>query len=489
MKISKIYLPLLMLVFAFGNTNLAKASSFASISGTVWINGLPADSISFRITPEFIYNKINSNTVTVKCDNQGRFSFRRDVRSDMERLDITIWGNGTRFITNQLINAGDRIYLSYSETSYAAAVKFTGNGSPKYNCSYAIQNVLYPLAGSEHELLPLVHSKDLNGMIFFNRLIPRTDKREKLAEKIIDLAKDSIPPLFAKMIKADVKGYFAEARMRWFIYDFAYSKGSAEVRQLFETESRRYLDTADAAIISRSPNQIKFLYRLAVAKLMFDKGSESKTIYEICQKISSEYSGTLREKVLTFYLLASPDGDSEEYEGCLKNAANSFKSKTSVHFLRERLISSYSKRPLMDFAMPDSTGKIRKISEFKGKVVVIDFWFTNCVPCVELSKNLKENILPLYKSEKEIVFITINLDKYKKTWMKSLKSGLYTSYRSIDLFSGGVAFEHPFVKHYGLQGAPYLFLVNRQGILLDSNLSKENKNMVDQINKALYQEK
>lgn len=38
----------------------------------------------------------------------------------------------------------------------------------------------------------------------------------------------------------------------------------------------------------------------------------------------------------------------------------------------------------------EKTGKIEKLGEYKGKVVVLDFWATYCPPCIEEIPHLKE---------------------------------------------------------------------------------------------------
>ena len=44
---------------------------------------------------------------------------------------------------------------------------------------------------------------------------------------------------------------------------------------------------------------------------------------------------------------------------------------------------TYGGGELIDFSLPDSNGKIRSLSEWRGKVIVLNFWATWCPPCRE----------------------------------------------------------------------------------------------------------
>jgi len=38
-------------------------------------------------------------------------------------------------------------------------------------------------------------------------------------------------------------------------------------------------------------------------------------------------------------------------------------------------------KPISEMSWTDDSGKVYKVSDFKGKAVILDFWATNCPPC------------------------------------------------------------------------------------------------------------
>src|ERR1700689_1116826 len=45
------------------------------------------------------------------------------------------------------------------------------------------------------------------------------------------------------------------------------------------------------------------------------------------------------------------------------------------------LASCARQRPTPDFALKDSTGQMVQLSDYRGKVVLLNFWATWCAPC------------------------------------------------------------------------------------------------------------
>jgi thiol-disulfide isomerase/thioredoxin len=73
----------------------------------------------------------------------------------------------------------------------------------------------------------------------------------------------------------------------------------------------------------------------------------------------------------------------------------------------------------IDILAYDAAHKPVRLSDFKGKVIVIDFWATWCGPCLQLMPafdKLKES----YKDNPDVVFVSLSIDNNLTAWKKDL---------------------------------------------------------------------
>ena len=129
----------------------------------------------------------------------------------------------------------------------------------------------------------------------------------------------------------------------------------------------------------------------------------------------------------------------------------------------------------------DFNGKSLKLSDYRGKVVVLVFWGSWCGPCMrevpqerELAERLKDQPFAL---------LGVNCDGDKQTAIKAMASEHITWPNWHD----GEPGEGPIIKRYHIQGYPTVIVLDAQGIIRQRSILGESLDKtVDQLLKEMH---
>ncbi len=119
------------------------------------------------------------------------------------------------------------------------------------------------------------------------------------------------------------------------------------------------------------------------------------------------------------------------------------------------------------FTMANTEGKMVKLSDFKGKYVLIDFWASWCGPC----RKENPNVVAAYKKyhDKGFEILGVSLDSNKEAWLKAIQAdGL--SWNHVSDLKG---WKNDAAALYGVKSVPASFLLDPQGKVVGKDLRGE----------------
>jgi peroxiredoxin len=121
----------------------------------------------------------------------------------------------------------------------------------------------------------------------------------------------------------------------------------------------------------------------------------------------------------------------------------------------------------LDFVQNDTAGNPVKLSSFRGKYVLIDFWASWCRPC-RMENPTVVKAYNQYK-EKNFTVLGVSLDRSKDAWVKAIADDqlTWTHVSDLKFWSNEVA------QKYKVESIPQNFLLDPNGKIIAKNLRGE----------------
>lgn len=397
--------------------------------------------------------------------NDGHFSFRFNKITGPVNYSITFAGAEHKRVMLRYYFAvpGDSIHIQQYNYKHFS---FSGKGSELAICKRTIDSLgsirLFELS-TQTKSFTYMKQRDYARMLpaYYKELGPWHTYRMHL----LDSFRTQLSQTAYDLMKACLVGQNAGLFLSHYKYAFAaipatMNEDSALV--LRNTLQKLYLDhepdmkvNLPQSVLSCSIDYLRAAAAIAAQHATIFPGKKATAI------IREKYQGELRDAILTVYTMDCIKSN-ESAESAITSALNMITTnyyKNALDLYRKKYLKGVT---AYNFALPDVNGKIRRLSDFKGKKVVLDYWYTGCTGCVQLYTGALKEVENKYAGDSTIVFISISSDRDKSVWLQSIKKDLYTSITSVNL-NASSGYKHPAFINYGVDAAPTLVIIDENG--------------------------
>jgi thiol-disulfide isomerase/thioredoxin len=111
------------------------------------------------------------------------------------------------------------------------------------------------------------------------------------------------------------------------------------------------------------------------------------------------------------------------------------------------------------FSLPSLAGETRSLSDYRGRIVILDFWASWCVPCRLSMPSLEAMARHLGD---DVVLLGVSLDRTETEARSYVGSKGYTDLVAL---YGSLSEARAVASDYGVLGIPRTFVIDREGIV------------------------
>ncbi len=152
------------------------------------------------------------------------------------------------------------------------------------------------------------------------------------------------------------------------------------------------------------------------------------------------------------------------------------------HHLATRFYQTLSGQSVPDFRALDANEQEVKLSDFRGKTVVIDTWATWCGPCLQQKPTLLSTLAEL-TSEGELQLLFVSVDQHKKQWRKFINDDQIPAFAKHLYLPEGFASE--FAGQLSINTIPRYIIIDAEGNFVNAEAPSPGLELQEQVRRAL----
>lgn len=442
---------------------------------------LSQQSIILRTISDYTFSTNKSNEYIIFPDTLGNYVWKSSTVDKVHHISIELENFG---LLTSFIEPLDSIHIEYNGKGIRGKIKqneliFSGKGSEKF----IVMNII-------------AHSKPNNVVTkgkynsfekrFVQELLNEADSIYIYKKRILNSYKKQLRNDVFERFDAEIYGLSNFGLYDLLSIHFQSSQKDKDIITPYidVLKNRKFKNFTSQAL--QAPNYLLYLLDRAYAFTNFNCKKSNIQPIDVYNQLVSSYKNKVREKILMYFILSGGYGTNKIQSDLIFQDVSKYVTTKAYYKMIVHLSKSLkSGASAFNFKLPDTTGKIVNLTDFKGKTVIIDCWFTGCSSCADVAKVLDSEILPIYNNNSDLIFVSVCVDKSKAMWIRSIKSKKYTNEKSINLYTNGEGMSHPFIKNYNFNTFPQILLVDKMGRIYSPALPRDSKNMIQVINAAL----
>lgn len=351
-------------------------------------------------------------------------------------------------LSQYLIRQDDQVKIGLTKTPDGkTTATFKGKNSGRFKCRWTLDSVIAVSKDKDKESMGYLDCGSIN-----------------IAKSIISSFKGEIDSMEREILLADFIGENEEKRRR--LLNSRLRRMGVQDSAIELAAFRSSLAEHDSLSDSAKSISKKYLFFLMAAERMLHKQltGESSNSYGFYVHLRDKYKGCLRERLLYKFCMELPVY-SDLYRPISNDISHYILNK---HLQKEvnNILNRGENRAAFNFVLPDSAGNRISLLHFRGKAILVDFWFTGCSACRAYYRDVIQYVEQQLKESENIAFISISIDKDREVWKKSLIGNQYTSTSTINLYTDGAGNKHEVIEKFNVIGYPNPVVIDKAGSIV-----------------------
>ncbi|MBS1586307.1 MAG: TlpA family protein disulfide reductase [Bacteroidetes bacterium] len=467
-------------VFVFMLSQLL--SSNALYAGSVRIHGKIANPLSGQITFSTYDGMLEYSEVqrTANLDKYGNFSLVFPITADY--MDISLQHGDQA--SELFLRDGDDVTMSLDAKDFDKTLRYSGKGAATAN--FAAMHVLDNGLGQQFgaNLQPLMAKGPEEFM----------SASKDMLQKELDYLqshKDGLPAAFIKnwTAKLSYTMYYD-----WLIYPAYHQMMTKKEHPLQEIPKENYQVSASIPMVFDDSYLSISSYRNLVGSIFDNRTGGLDSLHAKLYRQNDSAAILARKwlpaKSREFYFAHKVYGEMD-YASVSKADSDYYAFKKMYpgsHYMPvlDKAVKLKRKlgagQPALDFAFTSLDGRKMKLSDLRGKVVLLDFWASWCGPCMQELPSTKK--VEEHFKGRDVVFLNVSIDDDTTAWKKAIEK---KQIEGINVCQPG-GWKSPIAAKYGVQGVPVYFLIDKQGRFVTETTPRpsETDKLTDLIEQALH---